>query len=109
LNVRFSPPEGNGVGLTSVITVVSDGDDSWLSLEDDGSNEAGEKEEEQSFSFTPGGIPEGYEDSLRRNSDLLSFAKILVYLTGILVVSFVVLLVYYYKSNKKKRVRRSRA
>jgi len=105
LNVRFTPPEGNGVGLTSVIIVVSEGDDSMIEDE-----KTEENIEDTDFKFEPkGGVPEEIEEQIRKNSQLFTFKEILVYLTIILAASFFILLAYYLKTSAKKRVRRPRA
>jgi hypothetical protein len=106
LNVRFTPPEGNGVGLTSVIVVNTKGDDSFV--EEEVSEEI--EEAENGFSFKPsGGITEEIQQSIREDSKIFSIASILIYMTIILAVSFLVLLAYYYKINTGKRVKGSRA
>ena len=100
INVLFTPPEGNGVGLLSEITLIASGE-----KVDDAEDDIGledETNEENSFSFNPSGraISDGNE------SKEVSAGTIALLSTAILAAILATLFLY---SMKKRGARRPSA
>ncbi|HLC31916.1 MAG TPA: hypothetical protein VJK51_04565 [Candidatus Nanoarchaeia archaeon] len=93
INVRFTPPEGNGVGLSAtIIALVGDGaaeQDEEIEIEPEITNTSSSG----GFSFNPSG-QRGNAESEEKS---FSFSPIffLVATTGVLIVVFVGVFVYY--------------
>lgn len=120
INVRFTPEEGNGIGLSSTIIVIAPGENE--ETEDDGgilgflggNDEEAEvsEEDEPGVNVGFGNNPNSQVDSGSQNSEGMSAMSILGISTVVLIIIFVVLMVYANNKNKtkaKKRQRRPRA
>ena len=102
INVRYTPEEGNGVGISAkVIVVVSEDGDS----EDDSQQTVDNDEDDgEGFSFNPSGSV--VEDNSEGSG--LSAKTILIASTSLLAVILVVLLIFTLRSGSKKGSRRPR-
>lgn len=91
INVRFTPPEGNGVGLSSTIIIIAgEATDDSDDVNDDANDDSG-------FSFHPSGNV--IDDS---DSSGISLPKILIASTSLLIVVLIVLSIYSFKLKPKK-------
>ncbi len=101
INVRFTPPEGAGVGVASNVIVFASGEDG---------NSTDENPDDTGFSFTPSG-EDVSEDLLNSEGEGFKFTvlNILFISTLLLVVIFIILVVYQTKVKSKKGSRGPRA
>lgn len=109
INVRFTPEEGTGVGLTSTIIVVAPGENT----EDDEDNSDAEIEINETdsnstgFNFNIGNNPSLEENE--GNSVKTSPLTILLIVTVLLILAFIILIIYASRKSKvvvKKGLRR---
>lgn len=113
INILFTPPEGNGLGLASEIIVIAPGENAEdtnsqnneqntsqqsQNTSDTQNNETTNTTSEDSgFSFNPTGR------AIQENSNIkLSPLTILIISTIILILTFVALIIYSKKKSKKK-------
>ncbi|MEK6854651.1 MAG: hypothetical protein AABX73_00325 [Nanoarchaeota archaeon] len=103
LNVKFTPPEGNGVGLSATIIVVASGP----------GNEEEQEEESQMDEpkvNTPGiNIKPGQKTTQKDESESSPIKLFFILTTTLSVMLIILLLIYYKIKNKKRGARRLRA
>jgi len=105
INVKFSPEDGSGVGLSSTVVVIASGEGSEPIEDPEG--EVVDIEDSGSWrDLLPGRDSEDNE-----GFEKLALSPIVMFLasTGILIVLFVLLMAYYVKTGKdgRRKVKRS--
>ena len=99
INVKFTPEEGNGVGLTSTVILITSGEGGGSVFDFNSDNN-------DNLSVGFGNSPDEDDDSQSRLN--LSPTSILLVSTIALVVIFILLIVFYSKMKKRKGAGRLR-
>src|SRR3989338_657291 len=104
INVKFTPEEGQGVGLSSTVVLIANDDmtndeEQFDELSDEINEEDTQDEENDDageFNFNPRNVPDEEEKGL-------SITQLLILSSAILVLVFVILIVYANKVNRRKK------
>ena len=93
INVKFTPEEGNGIGLSSSIIIITPGEDS---------------EEDSEDTENPSTDSPITGNAISDNLPKISKTTILIVLSAVLILALLALIIYSI-NKKKKKVRRSNA
>lgn len=102
LNVKYSQEKGSGVGLSSTVIVIANGDDSDIDEDDFDIEDAGN--EDSGISNTLTNINSRIKSSF---SSPVLIAGLVTFF--ILIIFLILLIIYYKKSRTKEKINRKRA
>ena len=98
INIRFTPEEGNGIGLSSTVIVIAPGE-SETAVDSEDETADSTAEDDSGFSFNPSSTSVPNSSAQKINFSPLT---ILIISSGVLSVLFIILMIYAFKKLKKR-------